>query len=538
MQRQLQRLRTNSESTQITGQKPLDKKVGAHKKHLHKQRHGLKLVDGLVDTAVVTSKLEAKQQIYRRHGLSEAEVAAEALSKPGHQGLPDLVLEKMVMGQPWVCELVPPSSPLICGHTSLAASGLHPMNMTTSNGTHEHMNSVRMLFPLGSVPCCSTMPFCSAPACSDTPQPSLIKTCEKRSSVENIIYMTSPYLWPAYHGWSGSYEFDVQKHWDVLTSLLRQEGRVEPFDLLLDVGANSGYMTDKWTTRHFSRSYVLVDAYVGMKKMYDGRFGNETFKKAWFTSQVPDVPGATIPTFEFLNVAVNDVSGGNLDLCANSDTKANIWAAANGGQPCPVEIVALDDVIPARLAPQTQEVFRNSQSAFLKTDVEGMDEKALRGMSRILSETRGSYDNGAAKHLVNFIQLEYSTFLMRDVKQREKVNHYSLATLVAFLESMGFESFLVGPMYLPLSHGSWSDEFQRIMEDPQYDFGGAHLPSSEIDRWPNNADLEMSATTVDLFALRASHPMAAQIKHELGACQDSHEFRLDDAQYNLLKFAP
>jgi hypothetical protein len=469
---------------------------------------------------------------------------SEARSDPGYRGIPDALLEKMVVPTQWFCDLLPRGSSRrpTCG-LSFAQTGLHPAKMNVpGNQTYDHMNSVRMLFPLGVVPCCSTMPFCSAPACSASHSALLQQgdqRCTKRTAVENLGFMTNPTMWPAYHGWEGSYELDVHKHWDVLHSLLREDGRIEPFDFVIDIGSDNGYVTEKLTTRKFARNYVMIDAFEGMRRSFYARLGNDLFRLVWLEEQVPKVRGSQDPEFAFLNVAVGSRSGGQLDMCADSD-KADLYSkqwSEEIAQQCPVQMVALDDVLPSRLDPEIQLSWNEAQSAYIKLDVEGMDEMALRGMSRILSAGRGFYDHGEkkSKHFVNFIQLKYDAKKMSDVKQSQNLPQYDLQTLVSYLESMGFETLLVGPWYLPLSHGSWSDEFKLIMEDPEADFAGAYFPTSYVHRWRQERS-DQSSTTVDLVAIRASHPKAGQIKRALGACQESKKFKPEDPQYDLNKF--
>jgi len=500
-----------------------------------------------VQSCAGQASLLQKQQQRSRHILDAAQNAK-------YDELPERLLAQMIMSNPWKCDLLPTWDPRrpTCQHTFVEA-GLHPARLTAlGNSSHDHMNSMRMLFPIGALPCCSTMPFCSAPACAETESAKPLvelqaggvagaELCTKHESHENFAFMTSPNVWPAYHGWSGSYELDVQKHLDVLRTALRHDqtwpdNRAEPFDLVIDIGYNSGYITEKMTTRHFATNYIVVEAYVGMLKMFQTRLGDETWKQRWFTEQIPEKTGAQVPQMEFLNYAVNSASGGTLDLCQKDDA---MWSAMNNNAPCPVDKVALDDVIPKRLSPKFRSTFEGAQSAYVKVDVEGMDENALRGMSRILKEERGNYSSGAPRHLVNFMQLEYCVICQKGVKQREKLANYDLKTTVKFLEDMGFETFLMGPRYLPLSHGSWDDSFMQFTEDPENSFGSSKYPAFNDMICPgpqcvqrqNAIRDKTNLLASDLFAMRATHPMSTKIKLALGVCRESHDFNLDDAQY-------
>jgi len=344
--------------------------------------------------------------------------------------------------------------------------------------------------------------------------------------------MSSVAMWPAYHGWGGSFELDVQKHVDILGTLLRQDGRAEPFDLVMDIGANSGFISEKLTTRHFAKNYILADAYVGMLHFFEARLGNAEFKHRWFTEQVAAQEGTVEPSFEFLNYAVSNKTGGVLDLCAPD---ANMWGAVNNGTACPVDKVALDDVIPGRLSPAFRSAFAAAESAYLKFDVEGYDQMALEGMTGILQEERGLYSDGAPRHLVNFIQLEACVGCTESVKVVENRADYDVKTVVSFLETMGFETFLMGPRYLPLSNGSWDDSFNEFFKDPENGNGQTypgllhiHCPGPTCPQTP-----PLNTFTADLFAMRATHPRATEIKLALGACQESHDFSLTDEQYDM-----
>jgi len=440
-----------------------------------------------------------------------------------------------LLPQPELTHGTDPRAPT-CG-LSFNDTGLHPARLSAlGNSSHDHMNSMRMLFPIGALPCCSTMPFCAAPACASSlvslqTNSTTVSTCTKKAPLDNFAYMSSSAMWPAYHGWGGSYELDVQKHVDILGTLLRQEGRTEPVDLVIDIGANSGFITEKLTMRHVAKNYILVDAYVGMLHFFEARLGNAEFKQRWFTEQVPEREGIPAPSFEFLNYAVSNRTGGNLDLCAG---EANIWGAANNGAPCPVDKVALDDVIPGRLSPSFQSAFASAESAYLKLDVEGYDQMALEGLSGILQEERGSYSDGATRHLVNFIQLEACVDCTESVKKIEGRADYDVKTQVAFLESMGFETFLMGPRYLPLSHGSWDDSFNEFFKDNENGNGETYPAFHKLCPGPSCPQQPpVNSFTADLFAMRATHPRATEIKLALGACAESHDFSLSDEQYEM-----
>ena len=130
--------------------------------------------------------------------------------------------------------------------------------------------------------------------------------------------------------------------------MLGEGGSTYSFDLVIDVGANSGYITEKLTARHFAKKYILVEAYHGMRTFFESRLGDGAFKQRWFTEQVPELPGKELPELEFLNFAVNERTDGTLDLCHNE-----MWSGMNNNEPCPVDKVALDDVKSKQVQQQT-----------------------------------------------------------------------------------------------------------------------------------------------------------------------------------------
>jgi len=295
----------------------------------------------------------------------------------------------------------------------------------------------------------------------------------------------------------------------------------EPFDLMLDLGANTGYYTEKLTVRNFSKNYIMIEANPLVCEILQSRWGNQKWKDVWFTQQAPRIGAA--PEFQIINQALSNHSDGVVDMCVTE--KSMIYST------CSVSIASVDKLISSKLSPSFQEHFRLAQSAYIKVDTEGMDELVLRGMSDVLSETRGKYEDGSPRHLVNFLQFEFSPWLMQLAKQREGFTDYDVKSAAQFLESIGFETFLIGPRFLPLSHGSWDDEFIRFTDDPKNN-AGARVNYPEFDdRLMPYEDHETG--TFDIFAMRASHPRANELKMALGACQESMDFHLDDPQYSF-----
>jgi len=217
-----------------------------------------------------------------------------------------------------------------------------------------------------------------------------------------------------------------------------------------------------------------------------------------------------------------------LDMCV---TEASLKYNAAG---CKVNISSVDRLLAKSLSPTFADHLRKAQSAFIKVDTEGMDELVIRGMHHLLNETRGEYEDGSPKYLVNFFQFEFSPLLMNIAKDREGFQHYNIKTLTDFLESRGFESFLIGPRFLPLSHGSWHAEFKTWTEDSSNNAGSRlNYPYFKDTVCPWCEKMGEPSFTADVFAMRASHPRAAQLKVALGACKESTNFDIQDKRYNL-----
>lgn len=270
----------------------------------------------------------------------------------------------------------------------------------------------------------------------------------------------------------------------------------------------------------------MVEAAPNLKAepFFASRFGNASWRKR-FVLQQSTVRGGAIasdPQFEFMNFALSDQSGGVLDTCGYQQDLGNT-SYIN----CTAEMATADSLIPGRLSPEFASRFSEAQSAYVKIDTEGMDEKVLHGMKGLLDEKRGS------GFLVNFLMLEFCTYCSERVRKFHSLPAYDLKTLVQTIESLGFEAFLMGPRYLPLSHGSWDDAFLSFSQD-------SNNARCHTDRYPKFKEIygdvpcteEDGVFTSDIFALRASHPKAAEIKVALGACSESQDFNTSDPQYD------
>jgi len=339
--------------------------------------------------------------------------------------------------------------------------------------------------------------------------------------------MKHPDSWPAYHGWGGSFELDTLKFLDLLACKGGKECPETTFDLVLDLGANTGYYSEKLTVRKFGQNYLMIDANTKTTDVLKDRWGNDEWRKAWFTQQVP-IDGK-VPDFEILTFPLSNTSGGILDMCETEDSMAR------SDEGCKVPVKSIDDIVSNELSPRFQSYFHDAQSAFIKIDTEGMDELVLRGMKKLLSETRGKYADEKPRHLVNFLQFEYSPALMKIAKNRQGFHEYDIHSITKFLESVGFESFMIGPRFLPLSHGSWHPEFKSWTEDPANNAGKRTRYEDFDDRvCPWCKTMDTPSFTADIVAIRSSHPRATELKIALGACKESRDFSLKDPQYHFV----
>ena len=90
-----------------------------------------------------------------------------------------------------------------------------------------------------------------------------------------------------------------------------------------------------------------------------------------------------------------------------------------------------------------------------QVDTEGMDELVLRGFDEALSRRRG-------RAVVQIVQLEFSPAQMREVNP--DVGVYNLNSTRTFLEARGFAVFWIGPNFVPISHGAWTDRYLELAQ--------------------------------------------------------------------------
>ena len=132
---------------------------------------------------------------------------------------------------------------------------------------------------------------------------------------------------------------------------------------------------------------------------------------------------------------------------------------------------------------------------FLQVDTEGMDELVLRGFDEALSRRRG-------RALVQIVQLEFSPAQMREVNP--DVGVYNLNSTRIFLEARGFAVFWIGPNFVPISHGAWTDRYLELAQR-----------RTEALLGPGMAGRTMAT---DLLAVREDYPLLPKLRRLLGSC--------------------
>jgi hypothetical protein len=509
------------------------------------------------------------------------------LGEYGIAAIPVAAIDRLVMSSPYKCDFLISADEerhINCGKT-VPETGIDPANLSgvsaEVNTSSELRNALRIQLPIGSLPCCTTAPFCAAPDCSiqkpsgqhpwstewSAPVSSLIasgqhlgrqsgddddgddddssETCTKRSASKNYRYMVHPEVYPAYYGFGGSYEVDVQKHWDVLSVLNGFHPVLPPFDLVIDLGAGSGLVTEKLVMRRFAQAYIMVDIQSPADNLFARRFGDPKWRDNFVAEATATWPGAVNfdPRFEWLNYEMSD---GSADYLGDVEVftfpllayMSNYMQRADNGRLDPlntsVPIVEVDRIIPGNLSEDFTAHFAQAQSAYVRVKAAGMDQNVITGMVKLLEEKR---DRG---FLVNFMMLEFCAVCMERVRKAADVKAYDLRTLAETLEELGFEAFIIGPRYLPITHGSWDDDFLKFTQDPEsskcniekYPKFHEWFPKDFADGQCNSTKEAQDSMVSEIFAMRASHPKAAEIKLALGACKQSQDFVPNDPQYD------
>jgi len=441
----------------------------------------------------------------------------------------------MVRSNPWNCDLLPAGDPRAsaCGKSVDVDDLFTGVSCgETSPCSVEYANSFRTNFVIGALPCCPTGRFCAAPACnlSHRIEKSLVSGCTERSAAESFEYLQQKSTWPAFHGHRGSFELDTLKYIDLLGCRPSSTtGCTEPaFDVVFDIGANTGYFTEQLTVRHFARNYILVEANDVTAKVLNDRWTSNSWKRKWFLEQVPVMQYNFTPNFEIHTAALSNTNGEYLNACLTQSYMQN------SSNECEVKTKTLDELVQNDISPEFREMLSAAHSAFIKIDTEGMDELVLQGMSHLLSETRGKYHNGDPHFLVNFIQYQVAPAQVEIAREREDISEYSIQTVTEYLEKHGFESFLIGPRFLPLSALASNSDFLSFIADPQNNAGvRTNFPEFDGSICPLCAAQESASFAANVLAIRSTHPYSAKMKLALGACRESTDFYMTDPQYSF-----
>lgn len=464
---------------------------------------------------------------------------------PDLDSMSEKQLDKLVFGDRSHCDFA-------CQDT-LKSKGLDIKTLTDAGDWF--LNMARVHLPIGALPCCPTNPYCSAPACTEL---DVVKrqgvTCTPKPWAESYAYLTHPDVWPAYNGFGGSFYLDIDKVFDVLVHTLgckdaactSASSRSHPFDLAVDIGANAGGLTNKFAARSLAKDFILIDADPGWRGFfYESKLGNAAVAEQFFNEHVPKFAGSRPAKYEYLSFVTSNLTTGKVPspYCKCRNGSSDYEKCSSDAPECQIERSRTDDIIPQRLSSEFQALYAEAQSMFVKIDAEGYDGLVLAGMPRLLSEMRGYYRDGKPRYLVDFVYLEFSMVMMNQAAEREHLTNYDLNFLRSMMEAQGFELFLIGPRYLPISGSSWSESFNEfykspqgmgVMTDPQnkklaelmcQPRGWIACPAGgEVDcKAGGTGSVNCLPACADIFAIRSSHPFAAEIKLALGACTESRD---------------
>ena len=367
--------------------------------------------------------------------------------------------------------------------------------------------------------------------------------CSQTDAVDNFAFLTRQDVWPAYHGFGGSFEADLQKYTDLLGCKDNSTGACpyHAFDVFLDVGASTGEATESILKRHVARDFILVEANSDLvQRRLQPRWGSPDFVGQFLDAYASNGaavrrrPDSPRPRFDVVEAAASRAAGHEIDMCV---IEPAFGQGPRGQAGCLSNTTTVDAVLQSKLSPSFRSVYETAQSMLVRVSTEGMDGLVLQGMRDLLQARRGQYADGRPRYLVNVLQFEYNPALMRLVRGREglALSEYSLRNVTKLLEQQGFETFLVGPRYLPLSHGAWDDRFEEFTGDARNNDGirksypGFH---SLICAWCESlGERNVTSMTSDVLAIRADSPRASYLKRGLGACAESRDFDPADSQY-------
>lgn len=286
--------------------------------------------------------------------------------------------------------------------------------------------------------------------------------------------------WAVYMGEEEGTDYRQTYRW--LDTLKALGGAI---DFAIDVGAHAGTFSDKVRWRFPYAAFALLDA-------------DPNLVSSWL------VPGySRLEDTAVFNRVLDNVSDAPVQLLGSGGVQPANGRAAAADSTAPQSADGegrlltsrLDDVIPLELPPSLRMRWEAAACVFLKVDTEGMDELVLRGFDAALSRRHG-------RAVVQIVQLEFSPAQMREVNP--DVGVYNLNSTRSFLEARGFAVFWIGPNFVPITHGAWTDKYLELAQQKPETLLG-----------PGMAGRTMAT---DLLAVREDYPLLPKLRQLLGSC--------------------
>lgn len=265
-------------------------------------------------------------------------------------------------------------------------------------------------------------------------------------------------------------------------------------DFAIDVGAHAGTFSDKVRWRFPYAAFALLEADPNLVSTWLVPGYARLDDTAVFNRVLDNVSDAPVQLFGpggGAGQSQQGAGGGALQLVGAPGADAT----QSTGTREPLLTSRLDDVIPLELTPPLRMRWESAQSVFLKVDTEGMDELVLRGFDAALSKRRG-------KSIVQLVQLEFSPAQMREVNP--DVAEYNLNSTRAYLEAKGFAVFWIGPNFVPLTHGAWTDKYLALAQQKPETLLGPEMAGRKM--------------ATDLLAIREDYPLLPKLRQLLGSC--------------------
>ena len=286
--------------------------------------------------------------------------------------------------------------------------------------------------------------------------------------------------WAVYMGEEEGTDYRQTYRW--LDTLKALGGAI---DFAIDVGAHAGTFSDKVRWRFPYAAFALLDA-------------DPNLVSSWL------VPGySRLEDTAVFNRVLDNVSDAPVQLLGSGGVQPANGRAAAADSTAPQSADGegrlltsrLDDVIPLELPPSLRMRWEAAACVSLKVDTEGMDELVLRGFDAALSRRHG-------RAVVQIVQLEFSPAQMREVNP--DVGVYNLNSTRSFLEARGFAVFWIGPNFVPITHGAWTDKYLELAQQKPETLLG-----------PGMAGRTMAT---DLLAVREDYPLLPKLRQLLGSC--------------------